>query len=99
PLQRDVFRGLRELEGRIAHCPLDGAALFVTLESLEGTVRIAETRLEPVDGDPASEPAGSSVDEDAARCVRSAVEGVVFGAPNAKPGRRWEMPWAPGAAP
>jgi hypothetical protein len=101
PLAQDVSRGLVELEDRVAHCALDRATLLVTLESLQGAVRIAEARVSVLT-DPSHPPAGDSEpgsDARAERCVRDALEGVGFDAPSAKPGRRWEMPWSPGTAP
>jgi hypothetical protein len=98
PLRREVFAGLAELRWRIAHCDVSGAGVLVTLESLEGGVRIAAVRLEALtpDGDPRAHTEATWVNEDALRCARSALERNVIGAPCAAPGRRWEMPFEPG---
>jgi len=37
-------------------------------------------------------------DEETGRCVRGALAGNVVSVPGAAPGRRWEMPYAPGPA-
>jgi hypothetical protein len=103
PLRRQVVAGLAGLDWRIAHCDvaeLDHATLFVTLETLDGAVRIVDARvgaLPTPEGDRYFE-RNPALDEELARCLRGALAGNVISAPGATPGRRWEMPHAPGSA-
>jgi hypothetical protein len=101
PLRREVFAGLADLDGRVEACRLRDASLYLTLETLDGRVRVLEVRVAPVGagtgGPGEGEPA--ALDDGAARCVRGALERTIVSAPSARPGRRWEMAWWPGARP
>lgn len=93
PLRQEVFPGLADLRTRLRHCDDHGATVLVTLESLEGGVRIVALRLEPrPGGDGADAEEEPAADERTVHCMRSALVGNVVGAPSARPGRRWEMP-------
>ncbi len=101
PLGREVFAGLRDLDGRIEACRLRDASLRLTLETLDGQVRVLRVRVMPL-GAATEEATGVAplpIDEGAARCVRGALERTIISAPSAKPGRQWEMAWWPGASP
>jgi hypothetical protein len=98
PLRREVFTGLAEHHWRVQRCGVADATIYVTLESLDGGVRIVDTRVE---GTPSADPGGeldsARADPAVEDCVRSALVRNVVGAPSARPGRRWEMPFVPGA--
>lgn len=101
PLRREVFAGLAELDGRVEACQLRDGALHLTLETLEGRVRVLQVRVTATGaGQLATEDqAPPPRDDAAARCVRGALELAVVSAPSARPGRRWEMSYWPGAGP
>jgi len=101
PLGREVFAGLRDLDGRIEACQLRNASLRLTLETLEGQVRVLRVRVVPLGAETegATGVAPLPLDEGAASCVRGALERTIVSAPSARPGRQWEMPWWPGARP
>ncbi len=98
PLRLEVLAGLAGLEGRIAHCAVPRATLHVVLQSLDGAVRIVDTRLEPLppSGEPRA-PGEEAVDERTDHCLRSALAGNEIAARSARPGRRWEMPFDTGS--
>ncbi len=101
PLRREVFAGLKDLDGRIEACRLRDATLFLTLETLDQRVRVLEVRVEPA-GAGTEEASGAdpvALDENAARCVQGALERTIVSAPSARPGRQWEMAWGPGMSP
>jgi hypothetical protein len=98
PLRREVFTGITEHHWRVRHCGVTGATIYVTVESLDGAVRIVDARVEGTpSAEPGSEREDARADPAAEDCVRSALVRNVIGAPSAKPGRRWEMPFVPGA--
>jgi len=101
PLRREVFAGLADLAGRVEACSLSDPNLFLTLETLDGRVRVLEVRVMPAGagtgGITDAEPVPR--DDHPARCVRGALERTIISAPSAKPGRQWEMAWSPGASP
>jgi hypothetical protein len=101
PLGREVFAGLRDLDGRVEACRLRDASLRLTLETLDGQVRVLRVRVVPL-GAATEEATGVAplpLDEGAASCVRGALERTILSAPSARPGRQWEMAWWPGANP
>lgn len=92
-LRREVYGGLNGFRWRVAECKIARAAVFVTVETMNGAFRIAEVRLEP---HPSSEdPRGDipAPDDHSLECVRAALAGSVGAAASATPGRRWEMPF------
>ena len=101
PLRREVFAGLADLAGRVEACGVRDANLHLTLETLEGRVRVMEVRVMPAGagtgGTTDAEPV--ALEDHPARCVRGALERTIISAPSAKPGRQWEMAWSPGASP
>lgn len=99
PLRREVLAGLADLKGRIAHCGVPRATLHVALQALDGSVRIVDTRIEalPPSGDPRATSGAEPADERIDHCLRSALAGNEIGAPSARPGRRWEMPFDTGS--
>jgi hypothetical protein len=98
PLRREVFAGIAEHHWRVRHCGVTDATIYVTVESLDGAVRIVEARVEEAPStEPGADREAASADPAVEACVRSALVRNVIGAPSAKPGRRWEMPFVPGA--
>jgi hypothetical protein len=97
PLRREVFSGLAEHHWRVRHCGVADATIYVTLESLDGGVRIVATRVEGTPSEPGGDLDAARADPAVEDCVRSALVRNVVGAPSARPGRRWEMPFVPGA--
>jgi hypothetical protein len=97
PLRREVFSGLAEHHWRVRHCGVANATIYVTLESLDGGVRIVATRVEGTPSEPGGDLDAARADPAVEDCVRSALVRNVVGAPSARPGRRWEMPFVPGA--
>jgi hypothetical protein len=99
PLREQVSAGLSGLAPRIEHCGVLPGGLVITLETLDGAVRIAAAELGSVTEAPGAETEAQVLgrDEDAIRCIRGLIDGSVIAAPAARPGRRWEMPWWPGA--
>jgi hypothetical protein len=94
-----VFEGLKEMRWRVRHCELAGATPFVTFESLDGSVRISDVRLEGAPGpDTTAEAPRLPVPERAVECLRAALVGNVIGSPAARPGRTFELPFEPGPA-
>ena len=101
PLRRDTQAGLEALADEVRACRLPDAAITLTLETLEGRVRVAAVSLRPA-GASAADVTGvtpAPLDENGVRCVTSALQGRTFDARSARPGRRWEMPWKADAAP
>jgi hypothetical protein len=101
PLRRAIQAGLEEAAEGVRACRLPEAAITLTLETLEGRIRVAAVAVQPA-GAATAEATGvapTPLDETGVRCVTSALEGRTFDAPGARPGRRWEMPWTPGAPP
>ena len=101
PLRREVFAGLKDLDGRIGACRLRDASLRLILETLDGRVRVLEVRVVPAGAatEEATGAVASPIDEVAARCVVGALERTIISAPSARPGRQWEMAWGPGMSP
>jgi len=102
PLRRAIQAGLEEAAEGVRACRLPDAAITLTLETLEGRVRVAAVAVRPATGAATAEATGvtpAPLDENGVRCVTSALEGRTFDAQIARPGRRWEMPWTPGAPP
>jgi hypothetical protein len=97
PLRREVFAGLGEQHWRVARCGAADATIYVTLESLDGAVRIVDTRVERMpEAEHGSDLEAGTMDPAVEDCVRSALMRNVVGAPSARPGRRWEMRFVPG---
>ena len=83
---------------RIRHCDLGGATPFVTFESLDGSVRIANVRLEgAATAGSGPDAARLPVPERGLECVRAALLGNVIGSAGARPGRSFELAFEPGA--
>jgi hypothetical protein len=101
PLRREVVAGLADLAGRVEACSLRDANIFLTLETLEGRVRVLEVRVMSAGAGTGAAGDAEPVarDDGAARCVRGALERTIISAPSARPGRQWEMPWGPGMVP
>jgi hypothetical protein len=101
PLRRDTLAGLEELAEGVRACRLPDAAITLTLETLEGRVRVAAVALQPAGASAAETTGGTSapLDENGVRCVTGALQGRTFEVQSAQPGRRWEMPWKADSAP
>ena len=93
--------GSADLDGRVEACSLRDANLFLTLETLEGRVRVLEVRVMSAGAGTGAAGDAEPVarDDGAARCVRGALERTIISAPSARPGRQWEMAWGPGMMP
>lgn len=90
--RRELAGGMAALQQRAARCaPGDGpgASVLVALETVEGGIRVLDAR---------PQAPGSATEAEVA-CARAALAGQVLPAPNAEPGRRWQLPLAlrPGA--
>ncbi|ACL64317.1 putative dihydrolipoamide S-succinyltransferase [Anaeromyxobacter dehalogenans 2CP-1] len=90
--RRELAGGMVALQQRAQRCaPRDGqaAAVLVALETVEGGIRVIDAR---------PQAPGSATDAEVS-CARAALAGQVLPAPNAEPGRRWQLPLAlrPGA--
>ncbi len=101
PLRQEVFAGLASLEPRIDGCQLRDAELLLTLETMDGGVRVVEVQVAAA-GPSTAEATGiapTPLDDHAVRCVRRNLEQASFKAPSAVAGRRWELAWRPGSRP
>jgi hypothetical protein len=81
--------GLAALRQRVAECGAPGLSFTLDVETIAGRVRVVEAHLDP----------GSSPNDPAVVCARATLLGETFPAPNAEPGRRWQMPFLVAKAP
>jgi hypothetical protein len=99
-MRREVVTGLRNLDPRVLACGLSSRRMMVTLESQDGHVRVLHATVPQPDTGDLPEGAGlPPARPGAMECAVRAVEGAVLDAPSAKPGRQWEMEYAPGELP
>jgi hypothetical protein len=87
--RREVIAGLADLQARVARCApaagLSPTSFMLSVESVEGGVRIVEAQPEP----------RGSASEAEVTCARAALRGHVIPAPSAEPGRRWQLRFSP----
>jgi hypothetical protein len=86
--RQEMKVGLAALRLRVAECGAPGVSLTLDVETFAGGVRVLEAHLDP--GSPSNDPAVA--------CARATLLGETFPAPNAEPGRRWQMPFLAGKA-
>ena len=84
--RQQMIAGIASLKGAVAPCGLADRPLMLSLESVEGGVRVVDVR--PDRRAPA--------DESAEACARSLLVGRLISAPSVEAGRRWQMPLAVG---
>jgi hypothetical protein len=99
PMRREIFAALTRLDERVLTCGLSRGPVMLALQSEEGHVRVLEARVPT--RDPGEVPEGVQVpppeSPEAIACVKSVLEGAVLDSPSARPGRRWDMAYSPGA--
>ncbi len=107
PLQREVTAGLASLD-RSSGCAWGELFARLTLVTGEAEVKVEAIEVlrrppppdpDAPDHDPAAFAPREVTDEAAAACVRLALADKSWPAPSAKPGRRWQTSYAPGAHP
>jgi hypothetical protein len=83
-LRRELIAGFARLEERVSRCSPGDVAFVLTLESVDGGIRIVEAHLVS---------RGSASDAELA-CALAALRGEQVAAPSARAGSRWEMPFS-----
>jgi hypothetical protein len=73
--------GMAEIQKRVSGCARSDAAFKLDLETVANGIRVLDVQPEP----------GVSTGDDVA-CARAALMGEIIPAPDAEPGRRWQMP-------
>lgn len=77
----ELIEGFKLLRKKMEKCRAQDASFILTLEALDGEVRVEEARVEEQGSAPSA----------AVACVRSELQGQVIAAPSLTPGRRWEV--------
>lgn len=80
----ELRAGFSALQERVSACSAPGVSFTLSLEAVEGGVRILDATVE----------SRGAVGEAEISCARSALRGQVVPAPSAEPGRRWQLPFS-----
>jgi hypothetical protein len=86
--RREMKAALAALQRRVARCGAADAWFTLDLETVAGGVRVVEAHVE----------FPGSAGEAGIACARSILVGETIAAPSARPGRRWQLSFAPGSA-